>query len=79
MVMAPLLLPYRASRKAVELSPNNVRPHLALELALARGGQKEEARSELEKAVELAKADVRFVIRRFGRVRHLKERDFENV
>ena len=47
-------------RKAAELGPNDPRTHLALGLALARGGQKEEARSELEKAAELAKADVRF-------------------
>jgi tetratricopeptide (TPR) repeat protein len=47
-------------RQAAELGPNDPRTHLALGLALARGGQKEEARSELEKAAELAKADVRF-------------------
>jgi tetratricopeptide (TPR) repeat protein len=48
------------ARQAVALGPNDARPHLALGLALARGGQKEEARGELDKAVELAKADVRF-------------------
>jgi tetratricopeptide (TPR) repeat protein len=48
------------ARQALELGPNDPRTHLALGLALARGGQKEEARSELEKAAELAKADVRF-------------------
>ena len=46
--------------QAVELGPNDARPHLALGLALARGGQKEEARSELKKAAELAKDDPRF-------------------
>jgi tetratricopeptide (TPR) repeat protein len=48
------------ARQAVALGPKDARPHLALGLALARGGQKEEARGELDKAVELAKADVRF-------------------
>jgi len=48
------------ARQAVELEPNDSRPHLALGLALLRRGQKEEARSELEKTLELAKADVRF-------------------
>lgn len=48
------------ARQAVELGPNDSRTHLALGLALLRRGQKEEARSELEKAVELAKTDVRF-------------------
>lgn len=47
-------------RQAIGLGPNDPRTHLALGLALARGGQKEEARSELGKASELAKADVRF-------------------
>jgi tetratricopeptide (TPR) repeat protein len=42
------------------LAPADPRTHLALGLALARSGQKEQARTELEKAVELAKADVRF-------------------
>jgi Flp pilus assembly protein TadD len=44
----------------VELGPNDPRTHLALGLSLARGGQKEEARGELDKAAELAKDDVRF-------------------
>jgi tetratricopeptide (TPR) repeat protein len=48
------------ARQAVELGPNDPRPHLALGLALARGGQKEEARGELDKATALASADVRF-------------------
>ena len=47
-------------RQAAELGRNDPRTHLALGLALACGGQKGEARSELEKAAELAKADVRF-------------------
>lgn len=47
-------------RLAVELAPNDPRPHLALGLALNRSGQKEEARSELENAAEMAKADSRF-------------------
>jgi hypothetical protein len=48
------------ARQAVELGPNDPRTHLALGLSLARGGQKEEARGELDKAAELAKDDVRF-------------------
>jgi hypothetical protein len=48
------------ARQALELGPNDPRTHLALGLALARAGQKEEARSELDKAAELAKVDVRF-------------------
>lgn len=47
-------------RQAAELGPNDPRTHLALGLALARSGQKEEARNELDKAVQLAKIDVRF-------------------
>jgi hypothetical protein len=47
-------------RQAVELGPNDPRPRLALGLALARSGQKEEARGELEKAAKLAEVDVRF-------------------
>jgi hypothetical protein len=47
-------------RQAAELGPADPRTHLALGLALARSGLKEQARSELEKAAELAKADVRF-------------------
>lgn len=48
------------ARQAVELGPNDPRTHLALGLSLARGGQKEEARSELNKAAELARDDARF-------------------
>jgi 4-amino-4-deoxy-L-arabinose transferase-like glycosyltransferase len=47
-------------RQAVELAPNDARPHLVLGLALARSGQKTEARTELERAAELAKTDSRF-------------------
>lgn len=47
-------------RQAAELGPDDPRTHLALGQALARSGQKEEARSELAKAAELANADVRF-------------------
>jgi hypothetical protein len=47
-------------RAATELGPNDPRTHLALGLALARSGQKEEARSELERAAEIAKVDARF-------------------
>jgi len=47
-------------RQAAELGPNDPRTHLALGLALARAGQKEEARNELDKSAELAKADARF-------------------
>jgi hypothetical protein len=48
------------ARQAVELGPNDPRTHLALGLALISSGHKEEARSELDKAAELAKADARF-------------------
>ena len=48
------------ARQAVELGPNDPRTHLALGLSLARGGQKEVARNELNKAAELAKDDARF-------------------
>ena len=48
------------ARQAVELGPNDPRTHLALGLALARGGQKDQARDELNNAVGLAKIDVRF-------------------
>ena len=42
-------------RKAVELAPADPRTHLSLGLALIRAGQKDEARRELQKAIELAK------------------------
>ena len=48
------------ARQAVELGPNDPRTHLAFGLSIARDGQKEEARSELNKATELAKGDARF-------------------
>jgi hypothetical protein len=48
------------ARQAVELGPTDPRTHLALGLALISSGHKEEARSELDKAAELAKADARF-------------------
>jgi len=47
-------------RQAVELAPNDPRTHLALGLALSRTEQKDEARRELETAVDLAKTDNRF-------------------
>jgi hypothetical protein len=47
-------------RRAVELGGDDPRTHLALGLALARTGQKTEARSELEAAIELAKPDPAF-------------------
>ena len=46
-------------RQGVELAPNDPRPHLALGLALVRAGQKQEAKRELETAIELAKKDPR--------------------
>ncbi len=58
------------ARQAIELGSNDPRTHLALGLALARSGQKEEARSELDKAAEMAKADARF---RNQEVRALQE------
>ena len=42
-------------RQAVELAPEDPRTHLSLGLALARAGERDEARKELEKAVGLAK------------------------
>ena len=42
-------------RAAVELAPADPRTHLSLSLALIRAGQKDEARRELETAIELAK------------------------
>jgi len=42
-------------RQAVELAADDSRTHLALGLALLRDGQKEEARREFEKTIELAK------------------------
>ena len=48
------------AHQAIELAPNDPRPHLSLGLALVRNGQKEEARRELEKTAELAGADSRF-------------------
>ena len=47
-------------RQAAELGPDDPRTHRALGLALTRSGQKKEARSELEKAPNLANSDVRF-------------------
>ena len=43
-------------RKAVELAPDDSRTHLSLGIALARAGQKDEARREFETAIELAKS-----------------------
>lgn len=57
-------------RQAVELAPNDPRPHLALGLALARAGHADDARSELEKTVSFAKEDSRF---RNAEVRALRE------
>jgi hypothetical protein len=48
------------ARQAIELVPDDPRPHLSLGQALARNGQKEEAQSELKKAAEFGKADSRF-------------------
>jgi len=50
----------REGREATEFGPRDPRTHLALGLSLVRGGQKNEARIELDKATELASADVRF-------------------
>ncbi len=49
-------------REAVRLGGSDPRTHLALGLALARAGQKEEAIHELETTVRQAKADPRFRI-----------------
>jgi len=59
-------------RQATELGPHDPRTHLALGLALARSEQKAEARSELEKAAELAKADVRFRNQEVSALRELE-------
>ncbi|HKX83834.1 MAG TPA: glycosyltransferase family 39 protein [Pyrinomonadaceae bacterium] len=48
------------AREGITLAPNDPRPHLALGRALIRAGQKDEARSELETAVVLAKPEPRF-------------------
>ena len=42
------------ARQAIEFSSNDPRPHLALGLALARAGNRSEARAALESAVSLA-------------------------
>lgn len=47
-------------RLAVELAPEDPRPHLALGLALLRAGQTDEARKELAKTAELAKTNPAF-------------------
>ena len=47
-------------RQAIELATNDPRPHLALGRALARSGQTDEARRELETAVSLGKSEPRF-------------------
>ena len=57
-------------RMAVELATADPRTHLALGLALARSGQKEQARTELETVRDRAKADSRF---RNAEVRALQE------
>ena len=44
-------------RKAVELAPDDSRTYLALGIALARSGQKEEARGEFETVIEKAKSN----------------------
>ncbi len=44
-------------RKAIELAPDDSRTHLALGIALARSGQKEEARREFETVIEKAKSN----------------------
>ncbi len=44
-------------RKAVELAPDDPRPHLALGVALARAGQRDEARRELTAASKLVESN----------------------
>ncbi len=44
-------------RKAVELAPNHPRTHLWLGIALARIGQKDEARREFEMAIRFVEAN----------------------
>ena len=48
------------ARKALEFGPDDCRPHLALGLALARAGQHDSAKRELQISVDLAKTDPRF-------------------
>jgi 4-amino-4-deoxy-L-arabinose transferase-like glycosyltransferase/predicted metal-dependent hydrolase len=45
------------SRKAVEFAPDDTRAHFSLALALARAGQKYEAREEFGTAIELARVN----------------------
>ncbi|HUE84264.1 MAG TPA: glycosyltransferase family 39 protein [Pyrinomonadaceae bacterium] len=44
-------------RKAIELAPDDARTHLSLGIALARTGQNDEARRELEKVSQVAKSN----------------------
>lgn len=48
------------ARQAVELAPNDPRPHLALGRALVQAGQKEEAKREFETTIDLARSDPGF-------------------
>ena len=44
-------------RKAIELAPDDSRAHFSLGIALARAGQKDEARREFETVIETAKSN----------------------
>jgi hypothetical protein len=45
------------ARTALDLAPDDPRPHLSLFFGLIRAGQKDEARRELQKTIELAQKD----------------------
>jgi tetratricopeptide (TPR) repeat protein len=45
-------------RKAVELAPDDPRPHLFLGITLSRSGKNDEARQELEATVRLAQSNL---------------------
>jgi tetratricopeptide (TPR) repeat protein len=45
------------ARAAVELAPDDPRPHLSLGIALSRNGKTDEARKEFETVIELAKSN----------------------
>ena len=49
-------------RQAVEMAPNDPRPHLALGRALVQAGQKEEAKREFETTIDRSRATLRLMV-----------------